>query len=77
MPQLRHDALFATISGRITHRVALVSALDAVFATRDADEWFELFDANEVWWQPLQDIEEVCHDPQVSSCVCVRVCVCV
>ena len=67
MPQLRHDARFATVSDRITNREVLVAVLDVVFATKDAAEWFDLFDRHGMWWQPVQNIEDVCHDPQVTS----------
>jgi formyl-CoA transferase len=38
-PELASDALFTTNAQRVAHRETLVPLLDAIFATRDAEEW--------------------------------------
>lgn len=41
-PELAHDERFATNAARVMHRETLVPLLDAIFATRDAQEWVAL-----------------------------------
>lgn len=41
-PDLAADARFATIPGRLQHRLALIEEIEKSFAARDADEWVEL-----------------------------------
>jgi crotonobetainyl-CoA:carnitine CoA-transferase CaiB-like acyl-CoA transferase len=42
--------------------------LDEIFATRSRDEWGAIFDAEgEMWWAPVQNLEEVLADPQVAA----------
>lgn len=44
-PELAADDRFATNAARVRYRAELVPALEAVFATRAADEWVEALDA--------------------------------
>ena len=46
----------------------LIEQLDAIFATRTREEWGEIFDAEvDLWWAPVQSIEEVIADPQAQA----------
>ena len=65
-PDLAEDERFGSTQNRATHCEPLIAELDAAFATRQLDEWAELFDANDVWWAPVQSIEEVIEDPQAQ-----------
>ena len=47
--ELASDARFTTSAGRAEHADALIEALDALFATRDADEWESLLIARGRW----------------------------
>ena len=45
-----------------------IALLDEIFATKTREEWAEIFDAEEdVWWAPVQSMEEVMADPQVHA----------
>jgi crotonobetainyl-CoA:carnitine CoA-transferase CaiB-like acyl-CoA transferase len=61
------DERFADARGRRKHARDCVAALDAIFATKTRDEWTEIFDANDVWWAPVQTPAEVVADPQAIA----------
>ncbi len=65
-PDLGGDERFDTAPGRMEHCEALIAELDAAFATRSAAEWGERFDQHDVWWAPVQTIEDVIADPQAQ-----------
>jgi len=50
----------------------IVAEMDAIFATKPLEEWGPLFDAEGVWWCPVQDPEEVAADEQaIAAGACV------
>ena len=49
------------------NRVELIALLDEVFASRPLAEWATRFDAEDVWWAPVQSLAEVVADPQASA----------
>ena len=51
----------------MTECEALITELDEVFASRTRDEWAEAFDANDVWWAPINTIADVVVDPQAVA----------
>ncbi len=61
------DDRFATASGRRKNSVLLCGLLDEIFTTRSRDEWGEVFDRENVWWAPVQSVEEVIEDPQARA----------
>ena len=58
---------FKNIEVRRLHTPELVAELDGVFASKDRSEWGEAFDANNVWWAPLNMVHEVLEDPVVRA----------
>jgi crotonobetainyl-CoA:carnitine CoA-transferase CaiB-like acyl-CoA transferase len=67
-PEWIDDPRFATRGDRAQNAEILIGLLDDVFATRSRDEWAEIFDAEEdLWWAPVQTVEEVLSDPQVHA----------
>ena len=44
-----------------------LALFDATFATKTLNEWKAIFDANDVWYQPILRIQEVAFDPQVLA----------
>jgi crotonobetainyl-CoA:carnitine CoA-transferase CaiB-like acyl-CoA transferase len=67
-PEWIEDARFATSEQRKVNAGELIGLLDAIFATKTRDEWGKIFDAEkELWWEPVQTIEEVLADPQVGA----------
>jgi crotonobetainyl-CoA:carnitine CoA-transferase CaiB-like acyl-CoA transferase len=64
---LLDDPRFANISLRLQNAPALVEELDRVFATKALDEWGEVFDRENVWWAPVNSVNEVVNDPVVHE----------
>jgi crotonobetainyl-CoA:carnitine CoA-transferase CaiB-like acyl-CoA transferase len=68
-PEWVVDPRFATLAARAQNAAALIAELDAIFATRTREEWGRIFAAEEeLWWAPVQSVEEVLADPQVAAC---------
>jgi crotonobetainyl-CoA:carnitine CoA-transferase CaiB-like acyl-CoA transferase len=61
------DERFATARDRRHHAAELIGALDRVFATRPRDEWTGQFDAHDVWWAPVNTLDDLVEDPQVLA----------
>lgn len=66
-PELVDDDRFATLAARREHSAELVSLFDEIFATAPLAEWGPRFDAEDVWWAPVQEVHEVAADPQVAA----------
>ncbi len=64
---LMTDERFANIEIRRTNGPALVEELDGVFAQKMMAEWAEAFAVNNVWWAPVNSINEVVDDPLVQG----------
>ena len=61
------DERFVNIETRRLNAPALVEELDRVFASRTMVEWAEAFDANTVWWAPVNSVNEVVDDAMVKA----------
>jgi len=61
------DSRFATASARRRNSRELISRLDEIFATRTIAEWSSVFDAEGVWWAPVQTVDQVLADPQLRA----------
>ena len=67
-PEWADDPRFATPRDRAKNAEPLIAALDAAFASKTRAEWAEIFDAiPDMWWAPVQDLEEVIADEQVRA----------
>lgn len=67
-PEWIEDERFATMASRAANAAELITALDAIFATKTRDEWASIFDDEEdFWWAPVQTFGEVLEDPQVQA----------
>jgi crotonobetainyl-CoA:carnitine CoA-transferase CaiB-like acyl-CoA transferase len=67
-PEWIGDPRFADPASRAANAGELIAMLDEIFAARSRDEWGAIFDAEEeLWWAPVQDLEEVLADPQVAA----------
>ncbi|MDB5856425.1 MAG: hypothetical protein JWQ76_114 [Ramlibacter sp.] len=62
---LRDDPELQGRKSRYQHRQRIWSALEAAFATRDADEWVELLVAHDVPVSVVNTLDRVMSDPQV------------
>jgi crotonobetainyl-CoA:carnitine CoA-transferase CaiB-like acyl-CoA transferase len=65
--ELAADERFATNRARRGHVRELIAEFDAEFAGRTLAEWAERFDAEGVWWAPVQTLAEVAADPQAEA----------
>jgi crotonobetainyl-CoA:carnitine CoA-transferase CaiB-like acyl-CoA transferase len=61
--ELMADPRFAGMGIRGLNAPTLVAELDRVFATKSMAEWAEVFDRHNVWWAPVNSVNEVVHDP--------------
>jgi crotonobetainyl-CoA:carnitine CoA-transferase CaiB-like acyl-CoA transferase len=61
------DPRYATILKRAENSKALGEAIQKVLATKTFAEWGPIFDANDVWWAPIQTAQEVIHDPVMAE----------
>jgi crotonobetainyl-CoA:carnitine CoA-transferase CaiB-like acyl-CoA transferase len=66
-PELRDDPRFADIRVRRANAPELVRLLDEIFARRPFTEWCAVFDRENVWWAPVQSIDEAVDDPQLRA----------
>lgn len=67
-PEWLDDPRFAEPAERATNATVLIDMLDEIFATKTRDEWGKVFDAqDELWWAPVQSIQEVLEDPQAHA----------
>jgi len=61
------DPRFATLAARAQNAAALVRAIEAVLAERTLEEWGAIFDRHNVWWAPVQSLDEVVRDPVMAA----------
>jgi crotonobetainyl-CoA:carnitine CoA-transferase CaiB-like acyl-CoA transferase len=67
-PEWLEDPRYAEPAARAQNAESLIGSLDAIFATKTREQWGEIFDAEEdLWWAPVQSIEEVMADPQAHA----------
>lgn len=64
-PELAKDPRFDNTAGRICNRDALLEILDAVFATRTAEDWLARLDVADVPSSPVNDIADALANPQI------------
>jgi len=65
--ELIADPRFSDAAARRENGPALIAIMDEILATKTRAEWAALFDAEEVFWAPIQTVEDVIHDPQAHS----------
>lgn len=67
-PEWIEDPRYAAPRERAQNAESLIASLDEIFATKTRAEWGEIFDAEEdLWWAPVQSIDDVLADPQVKA----------
>jgi formyl-CoA transferase len=65
--ELKDDPRFSSNSERVSNRPALLDALNAVFATRDADEWLEVLRRAGLPCGPINTVADVFDHPQAET----------
>lgn len=74
LEHLVEDERFRTPRERRRNATELVAQIDAATATRSRSEWADVFRAQDVWWAPVNSIDEVIVDAQaVAAGAFVRV----
>jgi len=66
-PDLLADARFETNTDRVANREALAAELEALFAERTAEAWFEHLRTHDVPAAPVKDTVAVFEDPHVRA----------
>jgi crotonobetainyl-CoA:carnitine CoA-transferase CaiB-like acyl-CoA transferase len=61
------DPRFLALMDRAVNASALVTLIDEALAKRTMAEWGAIFDAHNVWWAPVQSIEEALADPVMAQ----------
>ena len=64
---LLQDARFATPRERRRNATALVAAMDLLTARHSRAEWAAIFRGHEVWWAPINSVDDLLQDPQVLA----------
>jgi len=67
MPELENDRRFNSIEARGENAKELIAIMDAKFATKTREEWFEIFKKEGLIYTPIQTPTEVINDPQAIA----------
>ena len=67
-PLLMEDARFVSPRERRRNSEALVLAIDALTARHSREEWAAIFKQHDVWWAPINSVDDLLTDPQVLAC---------
>ena len=67
-PALLNDERFTTPRDRRRNAEALVVAIDGLAARHTRAEWAAIFRQHEVWWAPINSVDDLLADPQVLAC---------
>jgi crotonobetainyl-CoA:carnitine CoA-transferase CaiB-like acyl-CoA transferase len=60
---LGQDERFGSIPARLLNAEALVKELDAIITKKTLAEWAPIFDRHNVWFAPVNNIDELVDDP--------------
>lgn len=64
---LEKDGRFGTPRERRRNAQALVAAIDALTASHTREEWAAIFRGHDVWWAPINSVDDLLCDPQVLA----------
>jgi len=65
--ELEHDPRFEELEARTENAAELISILDEKFASKDRNEWMEIFKKEGLIYSLLQSATEVTNDPQALA----------
>ena len=65
---LMEDARFVSPRERRRNSEALVLAIEALTARHTRQEWAAIFKQHDVWWAPINSVDDLMTDPQVLAC---------
>ncbi|MHB8575787.1 MAG: CaiB/BaiF CoA transferase family protein [Dehalococcoidia bacterium] len=66
-PEWLEDPRFQNTMDRATNSAALIEAIEAVMGEKTRDEWGVIFDRENVWWAPIQSVNEAATDPVMEQ----------
>jgi crotonobetainyl-CoA:carnitine CoA-transferase CaiB-like acyl-CoA transferase len=66
-PALLTDERFVTPRERRRNAEALVARIDEILAGKSRSEWAQVFGQHDVWWAPVNSVDEVLQDPQALA----------
>ncbi len=66
-PALLKDERFATPRERRRNAQALVAAMDGLTARHTREQWAATFRSHDVWWAPINSVDDLLQDPQVLA----------
>jgi crotonobetainyl-CoA:carnitine CoA-transferase CaiB-like acyl-CoA transferase len=66
-PGWASDPRYESAPARFANGPQLIAELGEVFATKALDEWAATFDAEDVWWAPVQHAHELLEDEQARA----------
>ena len=66
-PELVDDPRFCSGRAVRRNRREFITILDEAFAARSLDEWSPIFAEHDVWWGPIQSLEQLAADPQAVA----------
>ncbi|MEZ5657374.1 MAG: CoA transferase [Burkholderiaceae bacterium] len=64
---LATEPMFETPRMRRRHAGELVDRIDALMARHPRDRWAEIFAEHDVWWAPVNTVDDLMTDPQVRA----------
>ena len=64
---LKDDAQYATPRDRRRNAPALMAQFEATFAAKTRVEWAAVFREHDVWWAPINSMDDLMTDPQVIA----------
>lgn len=67
LDSLATDERFANARERRRNARVLVEAFDAALAQKTRNEWADVFREHDVWWAPVNSVDDVIQDPQAIA----------
>lgn len=67
-PSLLTDERFTTPRERRRNSQALVLAIEVLTARHTREEWAAIFETHDVWWAPINSVDDLMEDAQVIAC---------
>lgn len=61
------DPRYVTLADRAANAGALITDIETVLAEKTLAEWGPIFDREDVWWAPVQTMEQVLADPVMAA----------
>ena len=67
LESLGDDPLFATPRDRRRNAASLLRRFESTLSSRTREEWAEIFRRHDVWWAPINSMDDLVSDPQAIA----------